>query len=60
MFTFWVLFSALVPISLFVTIEIVKYYQAMLISDDLDMYYDVNDTPAVCRTSSLVEELGQV
>jgi phospholipid-transporting ATPase len=60
MFTFWVLFSALVPISLFVTIEIVKYYQAMLISDDLDMYYDKNDTPAVCRTSSLVEELGQV
>lgn len=60
MFTFWVLFSALVPISLFVTIEIVKYYQAMLISDDLDMYYDKSDTPAVCRTSSLVEELGQV
>jgi phospholipid-transporting ATPase len=60
MFTFWVLFSALVPISLFVTIEIVKYYHAMLISDDLDMYYDKTDTPAVCRTSSLVEELGQV
>jgi phospholipid-transporting ATPase len=60
MITYWVLFSALVPISLFVTIEVVKYYHAILINDDLDMYYDKMDTPAVCRTSSLVEELGQV
>ncbi|KAI9733775.1 MAG: hypothetical protein M1818_007189 [Claussenomyces sp. TS43310] len=60
MATFWVLFSALVPISLFVTIEIVKYWQAILINDDLDIYHQETDTPAVCRTSSLVEELGQV
>jgi phospholipid-transporting ATPase len=59
-FTYWVLYSNLVPISLFVTIEVVKYYHAILINDDLDMYYDKMDTPAVCRTSSLVEELGQV
>ncbi|KAH8653216.1 P-type ATPase-like protein [Tricladium varicosporioides] len=59
-FTYWVLYSALVPISLFVTIEIVKYWHAILINDDLDMYYDKMDTPAVCRTSSLVEELGMV
>ncbi|TVY14121.1 putative phospholipid-transporting ATPase [Lachnellula arida] len=59
-FTYWVLYSALVPISLFVTVEIVKYWHAILINDDLDMYYDKTDTPAVCRTSSLVEELGMV
>lgn len=58
--TYWVLYSALVPISLFVTIEMVKYWHAILINDDLDMYYDKMDTPAVCRTSSLVEELGMV
>lgn len=58
--TYWVLFSSLVPISLFVTIEIVKYMQALLIDSDLDMYYDKTDTPANCRTSSLVEELGQI
>ncbi|PBP17509.1 phospholipid-translocating P-type ATPase [Diplocarpon rosae] len=40
--------------------EIVKYWHAILINDDLDMYYDKSDTPAVCRTSSLVEELGMV
>jgi phospholipid-transporting ATPase len=58
--TYWVLYSNLVPISLFVTVEIVKYYHAFLINSDLDMYYDDTDTPAVCRTSSLVEELGQI
>ncbi|KAL9489270.1 hypothetical protein ACSS6W_001547 [Trichoderma asperelloides] len=60
MVTYWVLFSALVPISLFVSIELVKYWHGILINDDLDMYYDKNDTPATCRTSSLVEELGMV
>jgi phospholipid-transporting ATPase len=58
--TYWVLYSNLVPISLFVTVEIVKYAQAFLIDSDLDIYYDRTDTPANCRTSSLVEELGQV
>lgn len=59
-FTYWVLYSNLVPISLFVTIEVVKYCHALLINSDLDMYYDKTDTPAICRTSSLVEELGQI
>ncbi|KAF8466614.1 hypothetical protein BDZ91DRAFT_158387 [Kalaharituber pfeilii] len=58
--TYWVLYSNLVPISLFVTVEIVKYYHAFLINSDLDIYYEATDTPAVCRTSSLVEELGQI
>ena len=59
-FTNWVLYSNLIPISLFITVEIVKYCTAVLINSDLDMYYDVTDTPANCRTSSLVEELGQI
>jgi phospholipid-transporting ATPase len=45
---------------LFVTIELVKYAQGFLINVDLDMYHPETDTPAVCRTSSLVEELGQI
>lgn len=58
--TYWILFSNLVPISLFVTVEVIKFYQAIMIASDLDMYYDVNDTPTIVRTSSLVEELGQI
>jgi phospholipid-transporting ATPase len=58
--TYWVLYSNLVPISLFVTIEVVKYWTGTLIDSDLDIYYEPSDTPANCRTSSLVEELGQI
>lgn len=58
--TYWILFSNLVPISLFVTVEIIKYYQAYMIASDLDLYHPETDTPTVVRTSSLVEELGQI
>jgi hypothetical protein len=40
--------------------EVVKFQQAQLINFDLDMYYAKTDTPALCRTSSLVEDLGQI
>ncbi|KAJ3387897.1 hypothetical protein HDU84_000433 [Entophlyctis sp. JEL0112] len=46
--------------TLIVTMDFVKYYIASLISSDLDMYYEPADCPATARTSSLVEELGQV
>lgn len=58
--TYWILYSNLVPISLFVTVELIKYYQAYMIGSDLDMYYEETDTPTGVRTSSLVEELGQI
>ncbi|KAJ6602154.1 calcium transporting ATPase [Mycena sp. CBHHK59/15] len=58
--TFIILYNNLIPISLIVTMEVVKFQQARLINDDLDMYYARTDTPALCRTSSLVEELGQI
>lgn len=45
---------------LIMTIEVVKFWQASLINSDLDMYHAPTDTPALCRTSSLVEELGQI
>ena len=32
----------------------------LCIIQDIDMYYDVTDTPAMARTSNLNEELGQV
>ena len=56
--TFVILYNNLIPISLVVTMEVVKYQQAQLINSDLDMYYARTDTPALCQTSSLVEELG--
>ncbi|CEP15033.1 hypothetical protein [Parasitella parasitica] len=58
--TFMILFNSFIPISLMVTMEIVKYIQATMIDNDLDIYYEKTDTPAVARSSSLIEELGQV
>ncbi|KAF8639497.1 hypothetical protein AX17_001402 [Amanita inopinata Kibby_2008] len=58
--TFIILYNNLIPISLIVTMEVVKFQQAQFINFDLDMYYARTDTPALCRTSSLVEELGQI
>ncbi|KAI8073828.1 hypothetical protein BC940DRAFT_289308 [Gongronella butleri] len=58
--TFLILFNSFIPISLMVTMEIVKFILSYLIESDLDIYYAQTDTPAVARSSSLIEELGQV
>jgi len=55
------LYSSLIPISLYVTIEVVKYAQAaVFISGDRLLYDAQSDTPATARTSNLNEDLGQV
>eukprot|EP00271_Cylindrocystis_brebissonii_P001063 TRINITY_DN11308_c0_g1_i1.p1 TRINITY_DN11308_c0_g1~~TRINITY_DN11308_c0_g1_i1.p1 ORF type:complete len:1226 (-),score=383.78 TRINITY_DN11308_c0_g1_i1:67-3744(-) len=54
------LYSYLIPISLYVSIEIVKVFQAALIQLDAEMYHLESDTPARARTSNLNEELGQI
>ncbi|KAJ3004607.1 hypothetical protein HKX48_001136 [Thoreauomyces humboldtii] len=58
--TYIILFNNLIPLSLIVTMEAVKFVLGGLINTDLDMYHEESDTHAVARTSSLVEELGQV
>ncbi|XP_078259186.1 phospholipid-transporting ATPase IB [Rhinoraja longicauda] len=58
--TFIILYNNLIPISLLVTLEVVKFTQALFINWDLDMYRSITDTPAMARTSNLNEELGQV
>ncbi|MFQ6658838.1 hypothetical protein Gotur_027939 [Gossypium turneri] len=54
------LYSYLIPISLYVSIEIVKVLQSIFINQDLHMYHEETDKPAHARTSNLNEELGQV
>ncbi|CAH2066222.1 unnamed protein product [Thlaspi arvense] len=54
------LYSYFIPISLYVSIEIVKVLQSIFINQDIHMYYEEADKPARARTSNLNEELGQV
>eukprot|EP00027_Filamoeba_sp_ATCC50430_P017093 CAMPEP_0168565858 /NCGR_PEP_ID=MMETSP0413-20121227/14088_1 /TAXON_ID=136452 /ORGANISM="Filamoeba nolandi, Strain NC-AS-23-1" /LENGTH=1122 /DNA_ID=CAMNT_0008597795 /DNA_START=123 /DNA_END=3488 /DNA_ORIENTATION=+ len=58
--TFVILYNNLIPISLYVSVEIVKFGQAYFINNDVKMYHAESDTPALARTSNLNEELGQV
>nr|CAG4639782.1 EOG090X00X3 [Daphnia pulex] len=58
--TYIILFNNLIPISLQVTIEMVRFMQATFINNDMEMYHVETDTPACARTSNLNEELGQV
>lgn len=57
----WILiFGNLIPISLMVSLEGVKFIQARIISKDLEMYTEHNDTWCQVQSSNLNEELGQV
>ncbi|KAF9319474.1 hypothetical protein BG003_008999 [Podila horticola] len=60
LFGYIVLFNTMIPISLYVTMELVKLLQAYFIHHDLEMYDPVSDTPAEARTTVINEELGQV
>ncbi|KAJ3071112.1 hypothetical protein HDU98_005824 [Podochytrium sp. JEL0797] len=59
-FTFLILFNAFIPISLYVTMEVVKIFQVYFMMNDLAMYDAERDIPAQANTSSLNEDLGQV
>ncbi|KAL8159151.1 hypothetical protein V2J09_000688 [Rumex salicifolius] len=54
------LYGYLIPISLYVSIEIVKVLQCVFINQDRFMYCDETKKTARARTSNLNEELGQV
>ena len=55
-----ILFNALIPISLYVSMEMVKLMQVYFLNRDLSMYDPESGRFAEARTSSLNEDLGQV
>ena len=50
----------MIPISLYVIIELLKLGQAKLINADVKMFFAEDMNYALCRNSDLIEELGQV
>lgn len=56
---FVIAFNTLIPLSLYVSLEIVKIGQVMLLRD-IDMYDPKTDTPMVANTTTILEDLGQV
>lgn len=58
--TFLILYNSLVPISLYVTMDVVRVMQAKFIQWDMRMYYAPIDRPAIAKTGDLNEDLGQI
>ncbi|KAF2112977.1 hypothetical protein BDV96DRAFT_524270 [Lophiotrema nucula] len=58
--SFIIMFNTMIPLSLYVSLEIVKLAQMWFLHGDIDMYDPVSDTPCEPRTSTINEELGQI
>ncbi|PMD54710.1 P-type ATPase-like protein [Hyaloscypha bicolor E] len=61
--TFWaavILFQNLVPISLYISLEIIKTCQAFFIYSDTEMYYDKIDYPCTPKSWNISDDLGQI
>ena len=59
--TFWILYSYLVPISLFVTMELVKFWQGFVyVNRDAAMVDPATGDGALARNTGLNEDLGKV
>jgi len=59
-FSYLIVLNTVVPISLYVSVEVNRYCQSLLIDSDEKMYFPAKDSYAKARTTTLNEELGQV
>jgi len=55
-----IVFQNIVPVSLYITVEIVKTIQAYFIFQDIEMYYAPYDTSCVPKTWNISDDLGQI
>eukprot|EP00051_Salpingoeca_urceolata_P031810 m.13053 g.13053 ORF g.13053 m.13053 type:complete len:1156 (+) comp4442_c0_seq1:490-3957(+) len=58
--TFFIVLQVMVPISLYVSIEIVKLGQVYFIQEDIDLYYEEQDKKMHVRALNITEDLGQI
>ena len=61
--TFWsalILFQTLIPLSLYITVELIKSIQAYLIHNDLELYWEEGNQKCTPRAWNLSDDLGQI
>ncbi|QID87298.1 drs2 neo1 protein [Saccharomyces pastorianus] len=58
--SFIIMYNTIIPLSLYVTMEIIKAVQSKMMEWDIDMYHAETNTPCESRTATILEELGQV
>ncbi|KAM6923348.1 phospholipid-transporting ATPase VB [Xenentodon cancila] len=59
-FTMIILLQTLIPISLYVSIELIKIGQIFFIANDIDLYDEETDSRVQCRALNITEDLGQI
>ncbi|XP_017567039.1 probable phospholipid-transporting ATPase VB isoform X1 [Pygocentrus nattereri] len=58
--TMIILLQVMIPISLYLSIELVKMGQVFFITQDADLYDEEKDTRVQCRALNITEDLGQI
>ncbi|XP_072529657.1 phospholipid-transporting ATPase VB [Salminus brasiliensis] len=58
--TMIILLQVIIPISLYLSIELVKMGQVYFITQDVDLYDKEKDTRVQCRALNITEDLGQI
>ncbi|XP_068958549.1 phospholipid-transporting ATPase VB isoform X2 [Petaurus breviceps papuanus] len=58
--TMIILLQTLIPISLYVSIELVKLGQVFFLHNDIDLYDEEVDLSIQCRALNITEDLGQI
>ncbi|XP_074068587.1 phospholipid-transporting ATPase VB isoform X2 [Macrotis lagotis] len=58
--TMIILLQILIPISLYVSIELVKLGQIFFLHNDIDLYDEEADLSIQCRALNITEDLGQI
>ena|ERR1700761_2391307 len=53
-------FQNVVPISLYISIEVVRSLQAAFIYFDYEIWYEKSDTATLARSWNLADDLGQI
>ena len=55
-----IMMQNVVPISLYISVEIAKTVQAWFIHEDIDLYYEETDSPCNTKTWNISDDLGQI
>ncbi|KAF2075144.1 hypothetical protein CYY_003534 [Polysphondylium violaceum] len=55
-----ILYNTLIPLSMYVSMEVIRVSNAHFIDSDLELYSQETDTPAQARNTNINEELGQI
>ncbi|KAH9489279.1 putative phospholipid-transporting ATPase VA [Bulinus truncatus] len=58
--TYIIIFQSVIPLPLYVSVELVKLGQIYFIMQDIEMYDEEKDKPMECRALNITEDLGQI